>query len=353
MEFIKTEKYIQGKFDKPINFLELKKLKQIKVNQQLELIADQDNRDLLEKYAKAGLKIIPIRRFSDKDWSKRTDFPNRILLEMTSRCNMDCRMCPRQNLKRPSIDFDKDLYLKVVDELDQYGVEGVWLFHLGEPLLHPDWQEIVNYVSAKKNLGMIWFSSNGVALDEEKIDFILNSGITFMNFSLHGTNEDTFGFVSPKYLYKKVRANADLLIKKKKELGKGPSLHIQMIDQEGTHDNIDEFLETFYNTGEVVSINTLEYANLPNNKYGLKRERPSMVKKCWRITRGDCFIVSNGDIQPCDAAYNSEILLGNIKENSVYDIWNSPERKKILELNEKGEMYKIDHCKKCTDHDLG
>lgn len=352
MEFIKTGKYLKGKFEQPINFDELKKFEKIKVSQKLEVLPEKSNLELLEKYGRMGLKIIPIRRVSEKDWSGRKDFPNRVLLEMTSRCNMTCRMCPRHNLKRPSVDFDKKLYLRVIDELDRRGVEGVWLFHLGEPILHKDWKEIVGYVGQKKNFGITWFSTNGFLFDRECADFILNSGITFLNYSLHGTNEETFGFVSPKECYKAVRENLEFLLRRKKELGRGPVIHIQMIDQEGTHFDIDEFLETFYQTGEIVSINTLEYANLPNNKFGLLRERPPVVKKCSRIYRGDCFIVSNGDVQPCDAAYNSEILLGNIKDDSVYNIWNSKVRREMLDLNERGEMFKIDHCKKCTDYDL-
>jgi len=352
MEFIKTNKYLNGNFNKPIDFNELKTLEKIKVNQKLELLPEKSNLDLLNKYTEMGLKIVPIRRFSDRDWSERTDFPNRVLLEMTSRCNMNCRMCPRHDLKRPLIDFDKNLYFKAIDELDERGVEGVWLYHLGESILHKNWKEIVNYVCSKKNLGIIWFSTNGLAFDEDCINFILNSKITFLNYSLHGTNEKTYSYVSKKEYYKDVRDHLELFLRKKKELGRGPIAHIQMIDQEGTRSNINEFLETFYSTGEIVSINTLEYVNLPNNQYGLKRQRPMEVRTCKRMFRGDCFIVSNGDVQPCDATYNSEILLGNVKEKSVYEIWNSEARKSMLELNNKGEIYKIDHCKKCTDFDL-
>jgi radical SAM protein with 4Fe4S-binding SPASM domain len=352
MEFFKTQKLLDGKYDKPIIFEELKKLEKIMVNQKLELINDEKNISLLKEYADKGYKIVPIRRMSKRNWAERKDFPNRVLLEMTSRCNVHCRMCPRHDLKRSLIDFDKDLYLKVVDELNEHGIEGLWLFHLGEPILHPDWKEILEYVGKKENIEYTWFSTNGVAFDSECIDFILNSNLSFLNYSLHGTNEETYSYVNNKEKYKDVRLHLDELVFKKKKLGKGPILHIQMIDQEGTKSNINEFLETFYDTGEVVSINTLEYANLPNNEYGLKRERPPVVKKCKRISRGDCFIVSNGDIQPCDATYNSEILLGNVKNDSVYNIWNSETRKHMLELNEKECLYEIEHCKKCTDYDL-
>lgn len=352
MEFIKTSKYLSGKFNRQIDFEELKTLEKIKVNQKLELLSGKDNLSLLKKYAASGLKVVPIRRFSDKDWSWRKNFPNRILLEITSRCNYHCRMCPRHNLKRPKINMAKELCFKVLDELDKYGAEGVWLYHLGESILHPDWKEIVSYAGKKDNIGMLWFSTNGYAFNKDCADFILDSRITFLNYSLHGTNAQTYGYVSPAENYPKVRKNLEYLLARKKALRRGLILHIQMIEQAGTRDNINEFLETFYETGEIVSINMLEYANLPNNRYGLKRQRPPVVKKCNRITRGDCFIVSNGDVQPCDATYNSEILLGNVKKGTVYDIWNSLTRKKILALNQKNQMYKIPHCKKCTDYDL-
>lgn len=352
MEFIKTNKYLEGNFAKPIDFNELKSLEKIKVNQKLELLPEKENTNLLNSYGQIGFKIIPIRRMSNRDWAKRIDFPNRIVFEMTSRCNASCRMCPRHNLKRPLIDFDKDLYLKVVDELNQHGIEGIWLFHLGEPLLHNDWQEIVHHVTSEKNIEFTWFSTNGMAFNEKAQDFILNSKLSFLNFSLHGTNEEVYSYVSDRKFYKEVRENLEKFLQKKKKLSRGPIVHIQMIDQEGTHSNINEFLETLYPTGEIISINTLEYANLPNNQYGLKRERPPVVRTCKRISRGDCFIVSNGDVQPCDATYNSEIILGNVKEKSVYEIWNSDVRKSMLNLNNKGELYQIEHCRKCTDYDL-
>jgi radical SAM protein with 4Fe4S-binding SPASM domain len=353
MEFIKTKKYIDGDFDSPVDYDLIKNFEKVKINQSLGLVKESENVALLKKYAGMGLKVIPIRRVSEREWSLRKDFPNRVMLEITSRCNFNCRMCPRHNLKRPLMDFDKKLFFKVMDELDEHGVEGVWLYSLGEPILHKNWKEMVEYAGNKDSIGMIWFSTNGFAFNEDAIDFALNSKISYLNFSLHGTNEDVYDFVSPKIHYKRVRENFELLLKKKKELGRGPILHIQMIDQEGTHGNINEFIETFYGTGEIVSINMLDYGYLPNNAYGLhQRSRPPVVKKCNRISRGDCIIASNGDVQPCDNTYNSEILLGNVGRQTVCESWNSEINKKMLELNEKGELYKIEHCSRCPDYDL-
>ncbi len=351
MEFVATNKYAKGNLNQAIDFDSLKNMDRVRVSQKLELLPGEENLALIKKYAEIGLKVVPIKRCSDKDWSQRKDFPNRVLLETTSRCNYACRMCPTRQLKRPRIDLDKKTCFKVLDELSECGVEGVWLFNLGEPLMHPDWREIVKYAGKKNNLGMIWFSSNGFALNNEYADFILNSKITFMSFSLHSTNAKTYGYVAPEKNYAQVRNNFDYLMNKKKELGHGPIIDIQMVDQKGTHDDINAFLEMFYQTGEIVSVNALEYANLPNNLGGSKRERPALTK-CNRLSRGDGFVVSTGNLQPCDAVLSHEISLGNVKDNSIYDLWNSKKRLDMIALNDMGELYKSEHCRECTDYDL-
>jgi len=352
MEFIKTEKYIEGNFNRPIDYDRIKKMEKVEVNQKLEILPGRENLARLKKYAKMGLKIISIRRVSSRDWSQRKDFPNRVLVETTSYCNMTCRMCPRRDLRRSSSHLDKKMFFKVIDELDKYGVEGVWLFRLGEPVLHPDWKKLVNYATSKKNIEMVWFSTNGVAFNEDAIEFILKSKVNFLNYSLHGTNEETFGFVSPKQFYKVVRGHLDFLLKRKKELGKGPIINIKMIDQEGTHQNVNEFLEAFYQTGEMVSISNLEYADLPNNQYGLRQRKRLPMKKCSRLSKGDCTIISTGDVHPCEDAYNGELLMGNVGSNTLYEIWNSTVRKYLLDLNKRGKIHDLERCRECTDYDF-
>jgi radical SAM protein with 4Fe4S-binding SPASM domain len=131
-----------------------------------------------------------------------------------------------------------------------------------------------------------------------------------------------------------------------------PFLHCQMIEQETTKHEVDAFIKAHYDKADIVSINMLEYVNLPNNKFGFQQRQRCKLTSCSRVSRNDCFIFSNGDVTLCDAAFNAEICLGNINEKSLYEIWNGPERKQILELNKKGEMYKIEFCRNCTDYDI-
>lgn len=353
MELVMTKKYLSGNFNRVISYEELKTLKAIEVGQDLGLLPNPDNASLLERYGKEGYRIIPIRRISLINRILREDFPSRVMMEMTSRCNLTCRMCPRKDMTRPFIDIRKDVYKRVVDELDEWGIDAFWFFQFGESILHPDWKELVSYAGEKKNLGITWFSTNGVEFDEKVIDFVLNSEITFLNYSLHGTNREVYSFVSPKENYPNVRGHLEMILRKKKELGRGPIIHIQMIDQEGTHHDIEEFLETFYETGEILSVIFLEYTNLPENRYGLKRNRPEGgAKKCNRILRKDCFVHSSGNVVLCDVDYDDRRAIGNVHKNSLFEIWNSETRKRICQLNEEERMSEFEFCRDCKDFDL-
>ena len=60
-------------------------------------------------------------------------------------------------------------------------------------------------------------------------------------------------------------------------------------------------------------------------------------------------VIRNNDITPCCAVYSSELKIGDLKFNSIYDAWHSKEMKKLRALHKKGEYYKNDTCKKCVN----
>lgn len=355
MEFVDLSRYITINKPHIPKFSELRNMKPVYMVHELKIVEEPENIDYIKFLASKGIEVVPIRRkILNSNYENRTDFPRRILFEMTSRCNFLCRMCPQQNLKRPRMDMPKEIYKKIIDEINFYGVEGLWLYHLGESLLHPDFNEIINYISTKNNLGIIWISTNGEFFTEDKIRNVLNSNIDYINFSAHAVTEETYNTVAKVGKFKIVTQNLETFIKMKgiRNLPKRPFLHCQMIEQETTKHEVDAFIKKYYKYVDIVSINMLEYVNMPNNSFGLKQRERKPLTSCTRVGRNDCFICSNGDVTLCDAAYNGEICLGNINDQSLYDIWNGETRKKILALNAEGNMSKIGFCRSCTDYDI-
>jgi MoaA/NifB/PqqE/SkfB family radical SAM enzyme len=65
----------------------------------------------------------------------------RLALELTNRCNLDCRHCLRDS-RRTKHDLPLPLIRRLLQQAKRLGVSQV-AFTGGEPLLHPHWQEIL------------------------------------------------------------------------------------------------------------------------------------------------------------------------------------------------------------------
>ena len=62
---------------------------------------------------------------------------------------------------------------------------------------------------------------------------------------------------------------------------------------------------------------------------------------------GEMNVWYDGKCNPCDVDYKSELLVGNIKENSIKQIWNGEQYRKLRNLHRSGkrnECFPCDHC---------
>src|SRR4051812_22741932 len=80
----------------------------------------------------------------------RPPLPRHVQIEVTSACNLRCRMClvryaPAVNKAEGAIPYE--LFTKIVD--DDPALEVVTLQGLGEPLLHPRIVDMVGYLTAR------------------------------------------------------------------------------------------------------------------------------------------------------------------------------------------------------------
>jgi len=354
MEFLPMKRFRPNSGTWFPKFSELRHIKPVVMTMDLEVWDDEENIKYLDELADKGLEIFPVRRLTlQHSGFKRTDFPQRILFEMTSICNAQCQMCPQMNLKRKLVHMDKEKYKSIIDELEQYGLDGLWLYHFGESLTHPNFQEIIEYVKHKQNLGYLWLSTNGILLDEKNIDLLLSSSLSFLNFSLQSISVENYKKIAPTSPAEKIFANLNRLIAKKKQsIGAKPFFRLQMIEQEHTVTEIDAYLQTFYDKCDLISVNMLEHTDLQFNKNSEEFRNRKKRARCNRIDRSDCFINSDGSVAICDNAYNNQMDIGNVWDASVYDIWNGKERQRILSMNGDGSIWDTLLCKECTDYDL-
>ncbi|MBQ6903125.1 MAG: radical SAM protein [Lachnospiraceae bacterium] len=99
--------------------------------------------------------------------------PNVVNIETLNRCNSTCEFCSA-NIhaeKRPLRQMTDELYRSIIDQLADWGYKGhLTLYGNNEPLLDKRIVELHNYAREKLPDSFIFMSTNGLALNVEKLD---------------------------------------------------------------------------------------------------------------------------------------------------------------------------------------
>lgn len=113
--------------------------------------------------------------------------------ELTSRCNLDCEMCyihRRENDgKAKSMELSAAQWLDIARAACNEGTV-MLLLTGGEPLLHPDFEEI--YRECSKMGMLVSINTNGTMITEDIMKLFSECPPSKINVSLYGTSSDTY-----------------------------------------------------------------------------------------------------------------------------------------------------------------
>ena len=100
----------------------------------------------------------------------------KLYVEITSRCNLKCRMCFRNTWVNESFgDLDFTVFEKLMSDPALVDTETVFFGGMGEPLIHPDFAAMVRLASDRgKRTELI---TNGTLLSEKRVKDLIEAGI--------------------------------------------------------------------------------------------------------------------------------------------------------------------------------
>ncbi len=119
--------------------------------------------------------------------------PSRLFVEVTTKCNLRCSMCVKQNGERGFGDGHMSLPTFRALEPAFPFLDAVVLNGIGEPLLHPQLEDFIR--RARELLpGMAWvgFQSNGVLLTNERAVSLIDAGLDRICLSMDSVSPDRF-----------------------------------------------------------------------------------------------------------------------------------------------------------------
>ena len=282
----------------------------------------------------------------------RDSFPKRIILELTNQCNMDCSFCPRQLVNMEIGHMKKEVSKKVIDEASENLPVALAVFFRGESILYENLIEIIKYAKLK-GLGPIQLSSNGLDFTEKLAEEIILSGVDFISFSIDTNDIDCYTRVKPKgdivQVLKNVTKFCELCLERKKINYKVPEIQITTVDMPIYKSEQKEFISFWLKYADQVRV----YAqHSSSGQLGSINDRDMLSnharRPCNKVFT-EIAIYWDGRVAICNHDWDNCMHLGNAKEHSIKEIWNSKKYQAIRSNHETGNYSEDLICKYC-DH---
>lgn len=264
------------------------------------------------------------------DWDNQPSDANRrpylMQIETTTVCNATCWMCPRDQATRSNHKnrMDEEVFKSTILQFADMGGQMVLPFIDGEPLADSRMVDFVEWIAANTNLTIGWYT-NGSLLTEDKARRLLSTRrIPWFNVSMQGGNKETYER-NMGLEWERTITNVERLIEINRELGSPAQIRANMCVGGPSIASVEDFKARWSRFPEVL-ICLGAYSNfggLGKDEVGDAPWRGIKRQVCDRGTR-HVYVFWNGDVGQCCFDLIGSIVYGNVTEQSLYDIWDSP-----------------------------
>ncbi len=266
------------------------------------------------------------------------EFPLHLDIEVTSRCNLNCKFCDKQPLleKGQLGDMDFAIYRRIIDEAGEAGLNSLGLSYRGEPLLH---REIINMVQYAKSraIKFVFFCTNAMLLTPVISEKLIDAGLDRIIISAQGTSAETFEYSRLGAKFNIVLRNLDMLMNLISRRDASLEVWAQAVAQEELNEEeYRDFWMKFCNNAVI-----LKYRDSQNRIEGL--ETSWICPQPWkRLT-----VEWDGTILPCNNDDIRAYRLGNAAHSSISQAWKSETIEKIRRYHLEGRSHEIVDCDGC------
>ncbi len=295
-----------------------------------------------------------------KHWGK----PFSISFEPTTTCNLQCPECPSglRVFSRPTGNLNKEFFQKTIDEIYRELIYLIFYFQ-GEPYINPDFLDMVKYAAGKKLYTIT--STNGHFLNDENAKKTVESGLDRLIISLDGTTQEVYESYRRGGNLEKVLEGTRNIVKWKKALKSSkPIVFFQFLVVKPNEHQIEDIKSLAgemgvdgvlfktaqiynYKTGNPLIPTIDKYSRYRKNADGTYSIKNKLANSCWKMWHSNV-ITWDGRVVPCCFDKDAKYVMGELNENSFYDIWDNDNYAAFRNAISKGRD-KIDMCKNCTE----
>ena len=274
-------------------------------------------------------------------------------IETTNNCNMRCEMCPRTTMMtRETETLDQETFERVVSQLspftdeewkkwelfveDNYNISPndmsenhfflyiipkvIQLHGYGDPLLD---KMIASRIKILKDKGFLtYFSCNPANMDINRNLEMFENGLNYIKYSIETVDDE---------LHKKIRGKASnssesykgllQLLEEKEKCNHKTTVIVTMLDlhRSNQRDEFEKLLKAFDGLDVYIYLKSQD-----QQWYQEKAQKTKSVhwSEFCQHPWMSMTIKSNGEAAMCMEDFNNEIVLGDVRNESLHDIWN-------------------------------
>ena len=228
---------------------------------------------------------------------KNTNMPLPSLVEISDSgtCNRVCGFCPRSDLNYKNIKkfISEDLHQSICRQLSKYEYCGMLKYSgFSEPLLN---KQIYHNISVARSYlpnCIIELNTNGDVLNKKRLQKLFDSGLSTILISVYDGKEDEEKFIK---LCNSLGLKEEQFLIRNRYLPSEQNFGLNLSNRGGM---------------------------LKDAMHSIKPLEKSLSRPCYYPSY-NFFVDYNGDVLMCCHEWGKKNILGNLNNQSFYDIWTS------------------------------
>tara|TARA_B100000965_G_scaffold24483_1_gene18355 strand:+ start:22462 stop:23355 length:894 start_codon:yes stop_codon:yes gene_type:complete len=236
---------------------------------------------------------------SDKNlvFFKDTNIPMPSVIEISNSgmCNRKCSFCPRSDPNYDHVNefIDQNLHDKIYEELKSFNYSGSIIYSgFVEPLLDKRIYKHIKDIREKLPNVNLEIITNGDPLNDKRALKLFEAGISVLLISVYDGPKEAENFLK---MMKRINIDKSRYVIRNRYYGEDKDFGITLSNRAG---------------------------NLNNAEFKIEPLKESLKMKC-TYPSYTFFIDYNGDVLMCSHDWGKKMIMGNVKNNSIKEIWTS------------------------------
>ena len=270
------------------------------------------------------------------------DLPPRLILDLATRCNLRCKMCPVWSAPEDETNavagiMSEENARKILDEV----MAAKPLIHpalYGEPTLAPAFESVVR--DAKERGMTVAINTNGLTMNEDMTAFAIEN-LDSISVSVDALTPQTLKKIRGVEKLDKIEAAIERLLKARGSRSK-PRIGVSFTVQDENKHELDDFVAKWTQIVDVVRI-----GNLFKDGYFHGFEVPKERTPCG-VLYLTMPVHNDGTVSVCCLDSWRQTNMGNVFETSVEEVWRGERFQEVRRLHETGRWDEVPVCKDCN-----